>query len=46
MAKYKNKYLGTYGDISAFSFHATKNIVGSQCGAIIINNKNILQMQI
>ena len=43
MAKYKNKYLGTYGDISAFSFHATKNIGGSQCGAIIRNNNKYIE---
>ena len=39
LSKYKKKLLGTFGDISTFSFHATKNLVGSQCGAILINNK-------
>ena len=35
---YKNKYLGTIGDFGAFSFHETKNIIGGQCGALLINN--------
>ncbi len=43
MTKYKNKYLGTFGDISAFSFHATKNFVGAQCGALVINNKKYIK---
>ena len=41
--KYKDKYLGTLGDISAFSFHQTKNFSGGgQCGAIVVNNKKFL----
>ena len=43
MGKYKNQYLGTIGDIGAFSFHETKNLVGSQGGAISINNKKFLK---
>tara|TARA_Y100000996_G_scaffold414962_1_gene407564 strand:+ start:1790 stop:2944 length:1155 start_codon:yes stop_codon:yes gene_type:complete len=43
MTKYKNKYLGTFGDISAFSFHTTKNLVGAQCGALVINNKKFIK---
>lgn len=38
LAKYKNKYLGTIGDMSAFSFHETKNIISGEGGAIAINN--------
>jgi len=43
LTKYKNKYLGTFGDISAFSFHVSKNLVGSQCGALVINNKKFIK---
>ena len=43
LGKYKNKYLGTIGDFGAFSFHESKNIVGGQCGALIINNKNFIK---
>lgn len=43
LGKYKNKYLGTFGDISTFSFHATKNFTGGQCGALIINNKKLIK---
>ena len=39
MSKYHNSYLGTFGDISAFSFHETKNYTsGGEGGLTIINN--------
>ena len=37
-SKYNNKYLGTYGDLSAISFHETKNIHCGEGGALLINN--------
>ena len=42
LGKYKNKYLGTIGDFGAFSFHETKNVIGGQCGALLINNINYI----
>lgn len=39
LAKYKNKYLGTIGDLSAFSFHETKNIISGEGGALFVKNK-------
>ncbi len=42
LSKYKKKYLGTYGDMATFSFHATKNFVGGQAGALVINNKKFI----
>lgn len=43
LGKYKNRYLGTIGDIGVFSFHETKNITGGQGGCISINNKKLLK---
>ena len=42
LSKYKNKFLGTFGDIATFSFHETKNFVGAQAGALLINNKKFI----
>lgn len=36
-AKYKNKYLGTIGDMGAYSFHETKNYSCGEGGALLIN---------
>ena len=38
MSKYRDKYLGSIGDIGCFSFHETKNIISGEGGAILINN--------
>lgn len=38
LSKYKNQYLGTIGDMGAFSFHETKNIISGEGGALLINN--------
>jgi dTDP-4-amino-4,6-dideoxygalactose transaminase len=37
-SKYKNKILGSIGDIGCYSFHYTKNIVCGEGGALLINN--------
>lgn len=38
MAKYKGRELGSIGDLGAFSFHETKNIISGEGGALIVNN--------
>lgn len=42
-AKYKDKYLGTIGDIGTYSFHETKNYICGEGGAIVINNNEFLE---
>lgn len=37
-AKYKNQYLGSFGDLATFSFHETKNIGCGEGGMLVINN--------
>lgn len=47
-AFYKHKPLGTIGCLSCYSFHATKNIVSGEGGALIINDLDadkILQVE-
>lgn len=36
-ATYRGRSLGAIGDIGAFSFHATKNIISGEGGAILLN---------
>ena len=40
MAHYHGKALGTLGDLGAFSFHATKNIISGEGGALLVNDPN------
>lgn len=40
LSKYKDKYLGTIGDLGAFSFHETKNIISGEGGSLTVNNND------
>ena len=40
-AEYKGKKVGSLGDISAFSFYASKNVAMGEGGAILTNNPHI-----
>ena len=42
-AKYNGKFLGTIGDIGAYSFHETKNYTCGEGGAIVINNEKFIE---
>lgn len=42
-AKYRGKYLGTLGDIGAYSFHETKNFICGEGGAIILNDDRFFE---
>lgn len=36
-ARYRGQYAGTIGDIGAFSFHETKNVICGEGGGIVLN---------
>ena len=42
MSELDCKPLGTFGDLSCISFHATKNIVSGEGGALIINDPKLV----
>lgn len=43
LSKYKNKYLGTIGEMGAYSFHETKNVISGEGGALIINDSSFIE---
>ena len=43
MASYKNKALGSIGDLGCYSFHETKNYTMGEGGALLINRENLLE---
>jgi dTDP-4-amino-4,6-dideoxygalactose transaminase len=42
-AKWNDQFLGTIGDIGAFSFHETKNLICGEGGAISINSEQFIE---
>lgn len=38
MANYKGRQLGSIGDMGAYSFHETKNIISGEGGALLVND--------
>lgn len=42
-ARYKGRYLGTIGDMGAYSFHETKNFICGEGGAFVTNNPRLAQ---
>lgn len=38
MARYKGRALGSIGDLGAFSFHETKNVISGEGGALLVND--------
>ncbi|WP_312929605.1 dTDP-4-amino-4,6-dideoxygalactose transaminase [Agrobacterium cavarae] len=42
MASYKGRQLGSIGDIGAYSFHETKNIISGEGGALLVNNPELV----
>jgi dTDP-4-amino-4,6-dideoxygalactose transaminase len=41
-ARYKSRYLGTLGALSALSFHETKNIICGEGGALLVNDERFV----
>src|SRR5690349_3249804 len=39
MSTYKGRPLGSIGDLGAYSFHETKNVISGEGGAILVNNR-------
>lgn len=42
-AEYKGKKAGSFGDVSAFSFNATKILISGQGGIVATNNKKLFE---
>ncbi len=42
MASYKGRPLGSIGDLGAYSFHETKNVISGEGGAILINDPALI----
>ena len=42
-AKYRGKYLGTFGALATQSFHETKNITCGEGGALVINDASLVE---
>jgi dTDP-4-amino-4,6-dideoxygalactose transaminase len=41
--KYKGQYLGTFGVMATQSFHETKNFTSGEGGALLINNRDLVE---
>jgi dTDP-4-amino-4,6-dideoxygalactose transaminase len=40
---YKGRHCGTLGDMAAFSFHETKNVVAGEGGALVVNRPDLVK---
>lgn len=43
LANWKNRPVGSKGDLSALSFHETKNVISGEGGALLINNPDLVE---
>ncbi|WP_455921240.1 dTDP-4-amino-4,6-dideoxygalactose transaminase [Pseudomonas putida] len=41
MASYKGRALGSLGDLGAYSFHETKNVISGEGGALLVNDQRL-----
>jgi dTDP-4-amino-4,6-dideoxygalactose transaminase len=42
MSSYKGQALGSIGDLGAFSFHETKNVISGEGGALLVNDPELV----
>ena len=42
-SRYKNKSLGTIGHLGTLSFHATKNVISGEGGALLVNKRKFIE---
>ncbi len=42
-ATYKDSFLGSLGDLAAYSFHETKNFISGEGGALVINDPELIE---
>ncbi|HUN82617.1 MAG TPA: dTDP-4-amino-4,6-dideoxygalactose transaminase [Phycisphaerae bacterium] len=43
MASYKDRVLGSIGDLGAYSFHETKNVISGEGGALLVGDPELTQ---
>ena len=41
MSSYKGRALGSLGDLGAYSFHETKNVISGEGGALLVNDQSL-----
>lgn len=44
MSSYKGRTLGSIGDLGAYSFHETKNVISGEGGALLVNNSSFKEL--
>jgi dTDP-4-amino-4,6-dideoxygalactose transaminase len=42
MARYKGRALGSIGDLGAYSFHETKNVISGEGGSLLVNDASLV----
>ncbi len=42
LSRYEGQHLGTFGDLACISFHATKNVVSGEGGALLVNRSELI----
>ncbi|HXU57372.1 MAG TPA: dTDP-4-amino-4,6-dideoxygalactose transaminase [Verrucomicrobiae bacterium] len=43
LSRYRGRPLGSFGQLAAFSFHETKNLISGEGGALIVNDPRLIE---